>query len=36
MIRCLNCEETFDSLGEYKRHQWHEHAGEVDRGEVFA
>jgi uncharacterized C2H2 Zn-finger protein len=33
LIRCLGCGETFDSLEEYKRHQWH--ADHPDNGEVF-
>lgn len=36
MIRCLNCRETFGSVESYQRHQWTDHAGEVDRGEAFA
>ena len=35
MIRCLNCGAQLSSLGAYERHQWREHAGEPDRGEVF-
>jgi len=35
MIRCLNCGALHASLAAYERHQWHEHAGEPDLGEVF-
>jgi hypothetical protein len=36
MIRCLNCGGTFDSLEAYQSHQWRDHGGEPDEGEVFA
>lgn len=34
MIRCLNCYATFDELDDYQSHQWRDHAGDIDKGEV--
>lgn len=36
MPRCFNCNETFSDLESYQRHQWNEHGGELDKGEVWS
>jgi uncharacterized C2H2 Zn-finger protein len=35
MIECLNCGRTFESFEAYQRHDWHAHAGELNKGEVY-
>jgi hypothetical protein len=35
-VYCLNCGETFDGREKYQRHNWSDHAGEVDLGEKAA
>lgn len=34
-VRCLNCSREFDGVEAYQRHQWNDHGGEPDLGEVF-
>lgn len=35
MIRCLNCSQKFEDVESYQRHQWNDHAGDPDLGEVY-